>query len=89
MTRSTQPAHLPANHFTPRTGRGIAYDTPDEMAAWLLEHPQEAGAYMESQYDLAAMMGNEGDFRAMRECLNFLVDVFVALAKLKGEKHLE
>lgn len=82
----TQP---PRNSFTASSGIGITYDTQDEMAAWLLEHPQEAPAYRQSAYDLANMFGNEGDYRGMRELLNFMVDVFVALAKLKGDKYLD
>lgn len=77
------------NSFTARSGLGISYDTPDEMAAWLLEHPQEAPAYRQSAYDLANMFGDAGDYRGMRELLNFMVDVFIALAKLRGEKYLE
>ena len=80
---------MDTNSFTPRTGLGVTYDTSAEMAAWLLEHPQETAAYRQSAYDIANMFGDVGDYRGMRKCLDFMVDVFVALAKLRGNKYLE
>lgn len=68
---------------------GFEYDTADEMAAFLHAHPEEIAPYTASAYRLADGMGAWGDYRGMRGVLNMLVDVRVALAKLRGEKHLE
>lgn len=68
---------------------GLAYDTADEMAAWLHVHPMEVDAYALSMWRTAQSSASWGDYRGARGITNMLWDVMIALAKLRGDKYLE
>lgn len=83
------PAPIPRKHFYAAPGGGIQYDTADEMAAWLFAHPMEVDDYNLAMYRLAQSVAAWNDYATMRETFNLLVDVMIALAKLRGEQHRE
>jgi hypothetical protein len=67
---------------------GITYGTVEEIVWFLFGAPELIQNYNDCMISLANVHGNWGDFRGMRETLNFLVDVRVSLARLRGEKYL-
>jgi hypothetical protein len=67
---------------------GIAYNTVDEIAQWLLDRPDAIDGFQQSMLDLAVGCSHWGAFRTMRDILNRLVDVRIRIAELRHEEHL-
>ena len=84
-----QQPNLPRYFYNTPIGPGCQYDTADEMAVWLLVHPREVDDYSLSMWRTAQSVASWGDYRTMRDTLNMLCDVMIALAKLRGVKYLE
>lgn len=61
-------------------------DDPAVMAMWLHENPAHLQSYTASMYRLADNLASWHAYSSMRDCLNFLVDVLVAVATLRGER---
>ena len=61
-------------------GEGIGYDTPDQIAQWLLQRPHLIDKYVEKQLSLAIGMWGWGDLIGIRSEFNFLVDVLELLS---------
>lgn len=69
---------------------GISYNTVEEIAKFLTTAPVPEIAtyeYSEGMIQLANVHAAWGDYKGMRENLNFLVDVRIRVAELRGEKH--
>lgn len=66
----------------------ISYNNVLEISLFLTKHPGAIQAYTVAMTDLANVHAACGDYRGMRETLNFLVDVRVQVAELRGEKYL-
>lgn len=67
---------------------GITYGTVEEIVWFLYNLPHLIQDYNDGMISLANVHGSWGDFLGMRETLNFLVDVRISLARLRGENHL-
>ena len=71
--------------FSAGDGRSISYDTPQEIAAFLFEHPDLTSDYVNSIYKMAFAEGAWRDYAGMRRTLMLLVDVLVETAKMNEE----
>lgn len=68
---------------------GISYTTVEEISQWLFKQPEIVTyEYSESMIRLANVHAAWADYKGMRENLNFLVDVRIRVAELRGENHL-
>lgn len=74
--------------FSAGDGHGFDYETAEEVAAILVEHPDWLASYKETMYALAANFEAWHDYKGMRETLNILVDVLVELAQLNKVSHI-
>lgn len=87
-TPDTQPhlhGYAPADENKP----GIQYDTPQDMADYLLDYPGEIENYMDSTWRLAVGMMAWGDYRTPREILNMMLDVLLLVAEKQGKRVLK
>ncbi len=77
------------NRFFNSDDEGISYSTVEEIAQFLYRRSNAVlVSYGGSMISLASVHCTWGDFRGMRETLNFLVDVRIRVAELRGEEHL-
>lgn len=67
---------------------GITYGTLEEVVWFLYNLPHLVQDYNDAMMRLANVHGNWGDFKGMRDTLNFLVDVRVSLVRLQGRLHI-
>jgi hypothetical protein len=65
---------------------GIEYDTPQEIATFLVQRPGMVDVYQEKMIELAEGMAGWGDLVGMREQFNFLVDVLELLHDVEFQK---
>jgi len=81
--------HAANKRFYSSDDEGITYGTVEEIAQFLHNRSNEVlVSYCESMISLASVHATWNDFRGMRETLNFLVDVRIRVAELRGESHL-
>lgn len=76
------------NRFYSCGGEGITYSTVDEIAWFIYPSKTAIQEYSESMIALANVHAAWGDFKGMRDNLNFLVDVRIKIAELLGENYL-
>jgi hypothetical protein len=86
LTKSEQTNH---SRFYSTGDEGIVYNTVEEIADFIYDMPHKVEEYSESMVSLANVHAAWGDFRGMRETLNFMVDVRVRVAELRGQSHLK
>jgi hypothetical protein len=67
----------------------IAYQTPEDIIPFLIQHPERISGYINTMERLARTMHAWGDYRGMREIYNILVDVLIGVKKAQGENILE
>ena len=68
-------------------GESISYNTVDEIADWLTARPEHVTGYRDTMFGLAANFHAWGDYVGMRETLNFIVDVLIAVDERTGRTH--
>lgn len=66
----------------------ILYNTVEEISQWLSKRPGLIPDYQSGMLRLADQHAYWNDYRGMRENCDFLVDVLIRVAVLRGEKHL-
>lgn len=79
----------PSKHVYEHDGIGLIFDTADELATWLLVHPDEIAPYMDSVWRLAQGVIAWNDYRTSRDALNFMLDVLVIVAEKQGKRVLK
>lgn len=80
---------MKSHFFSAGKEGGFEYETAQEVAAILMEHPDWLPSYKETMYALAANFEAWHDYKGMKETLNMLVDVLVELAQLNKVSHLK
>lgn len=68
---------------------GITFDTTEEAAEWLTEHPQHITSFVDSLENLAHQCANWNDMRGMREIYTLIVDALTIVKKNKAKRVLE
>lgn len=82
---SKKPLKVPKYHMT-LDGKSIAFDTAEEAAAFLQQHPHLVPDFVEVWEQNARSFAFSWDaYRYMRETYNMIVDVLEALAKSEGK----
>jgi hypothetical protein len=85
LTKSEKTNH---ERFFSTGDEGITYTNVLEIARFIYDMPHRIQDYTDSMVSLANVHAAWGDYKGMRETLNFLVDVRVTVAELRGERHL-
>jgi hypothetical protein len=86
LSKSEQTNHT---RFYSTGDEGITYNTVEEIADFIYDRPHKIEEYSESMICLANVHAAWGDFRGMREVLNFMVDARIRVAELRRESHLK
>ena len=73
--------------YTANDEESIAYNTVDEIADWLAARPEHIIGYRDTIFRLCGTFHTLGDYVTMRETLNFVVDVLIAVDERTGRTH--